>query len=442
MKKKRFFIVQTTIIAVVFALILAQGFTHFVPMRPLGGFTDKAKPVKLTFSHYYKGAYQEYLNERAKETGGFREIFIRCYNQLLYSGFNIVSNEHIVEGLNKEYYLLWYLCESKGEILSGTFPTIDSAKNVARRNVEKTLVMVDSLKNHGADFLFVFAPTKPAVYPEFMPDGYRDSISPFSMEEYYIELFKENGINHIDFFSYFKSIKDSFPYPLYPRYGTHWAESTVPMVADSIMRKIESITSFDLPTVECADWNITDQYSRQDGELENSMNLLFPVKKPMLPCPITTLSDTIGKDKPDILIVGDSYFVQIQGSSFVDAFENWDYWSYNRDIYSSNPKYNWRKVENLEDVFDVICNADIVLSIFTAPNFYEYMFGFCDMTLEMMRNGGLSMEKQIELMINQIKGNPKWFDAVKKQAEERNITLEEALHNNAVYQIKTIRAKQ
>lgn len=438
MKKKLFFIVQTTIIAVVFALILAQGFTHFIPMRPLGGFTGKAEPVELTFANYYDGTYQEYLNKKTKESGGFREFFIRSYNQMLYSGFNIVTNENVVEGLNREYYLLWYLRESKGDLLRTVFPTVDSAKIVARKNVEKTLVMVDSLKNHGTDFLFVFAPTKPAVYPEFMPDGYRDSILPFSMEEYYIELFKEYGINHIDFLSYFKSIRDSFPYPLYPRYGTHWAESTVPMVADSIMRKIESITGFDLPTVECADLNITDQYSRQDRELENAMNLLFPVRKPMLPCPITTLSDTIGKAKPNILIIGDSYFVQIQGSSFVDAFENWDYWSYNRDSYSSNPKYNLRKVENLEDAFDVICNADIVLSVFTAPNFYDYMCGFCNVTLEMMRNGGLSMEKQIELMIKKIEQDPVWLESVKKQAEEKGITLEEALYNNAVYTIKVL----
>lgn len=239
MKKKRFFIVQTTIIAVVFALILAQGFTHFIPMRPLGGFTGKADPVELTFANYYDGTYQEYLNKKTKESGGFREFFIRSYNQMLYSGFNIVTNENVVEGLNREYYLLWYLRESKGDLLRTVFPTVDSAKIVARKNMEKTLVMVDSLKNHGTDFLFVFAPTKPSVYPEFMPDEYRDSISPFSMEEYYIELFKEYGINHIDFLSYFKSIRDSFPYPLYPRYGTHWAESTIPMVADSIMRKIE-----------------------------------------------------------------------------------------------------------------------------------------------------------------------------------------------------------
>lgn len=438
MKKKLFFIVQTTIIAVVFALILAQGFTHFIPMRPLGGFTGKAEPVELTFANYYDGTYQEYLNKKTKESGGFREFFIRSYNQMLYSGFNIVTNENVVEGLNREYYLLWYLRESKGDLLRTVFPTVDSAKIVARKNVEKTLVMVDSLKNHGTDFLFVFAPTKPAVYPEFMPDGYRDSILPFSMEEYYIELFKEYGINHIDFLSYFKSIRDSFPYPLYPRYGTHWAESTIPMVADSIMRKIESITGFDLPTVECADLNITDQYSRQDRELENAMNLLFPVRKPMLPCPITTLSDTIGKAKLNILIIGDSYFVQIQGSSFVDAFENWDYWSYNRDSYSSNPKYNLRKVENLEDAFDVICNADIVLSVFTAPNFYDYMCGFCNVTLEMMRNGGLSMEKQIELMIKKIEQDPVWLESVKKQAEEKGITLEEALYNNAVYTIKVL----
>ena len=442
MKKKNVFLVLTVTIALALALTLVQGFMHFIPMRKLGGHTSEVKPVELTFSNYYEGAYQDYLNEKAKESGGFREFFIRCYNQMLYSGFNIVSNEHVVEGLNKEYYLLWYLGESRGDQMLKYFPDEDSAKSVARKNVEKTMVLIDSLKNHGTEFLFVFAPTKPAVYPEFMPDGYRDSIASFSLEEYYIKLFDEKGINYIDFYSYFKTIKDSFPYPLYTRYGTHWSESTIPMVADSIMRKIESITGYDLPTVECVDWNFTDQYSGHDDELETSMNLLFPVKKPELPRPVTALSDTIGKDKPNLLAVGDSYFIQLWESSFVKAFANWDYWHYNRDIYSSNPKYNWQKVDNLEDVFDVICDADIVLAVSTAPNFYEYMFGFCDMTLEMMRNGGLSMEKQVELMINKIKQIPDWYEGVVKQAEERNITVEEALYDNALYTVKKLSAKQ
>ena len=39
-----------------------------------------------------------------------------------------------------------------------------------------------------------------------MPQKYQEQISDFSLEEYYIELFEENDIPHIDFLSYFKDI--------------------------------------------------------------------------------------------------------------------------------------------------------------------------------------------------------------------------------------------
>ena len=48
------------------------------------------------------------------------------------------------------------------------------------------------------------------------------------------------------------------------------------------------------------------------------------------------------------------------------------------------------------------------------------------------------MEKKIELMIKKIEQDPVWLESVKKQAEEKGITLEEALYNNAVYTIKVL----
>ena len=69
MKKKNVFLVLTVTIALALALTLVQGFMHFIPMRKLGGHTSEAKPVELTFSNYYEGAYQDYLNEKATGRG-------------------------------------------------------------------------------------------------------------------------------------------------------------------------------------------------------------------------------------------------------------------------------------------------------------------------------------------------------------------------------------
>lgn len=437
-ERNRLFVRLAWGIAIILMLILVQGFTHVLPLKKLGGYVKEPKKVSLTYQSFSDGSYQDYLAERAKQKGGFKEFFVRAYNQMMHDCFGIISNQNLIKGENDEFFLRMYLDEAMGKTLIKNYSTIDSAKLVAQENVAKTLVLIDTLKNHGIAFLPVFAPTKTATYPEWLPQEYRDSISDFSLEEYYVQLFKENGINHIDFYSYFKSLKKEFPYPLYTKLGTHWAESTIPFVADSIMRKIEEITGFDLPTVECADINLTTHYSGQDKELENLMNLLFPLKKKeKLPNPKTALTDTVGKDKPNILVIADSYFVQLRRSAFIDAFANWDYWKYNKEIISSNPKYNNRKVSYLPEAYQVVDSADIILAVFTAPYLYEYLCGFCETVSDFYgEEGAVGYEKKIQAVIDQIKNDPEWMEKIKKQAKERGITMDENLRDNAIYVLK------
>ena len=345
MKKPVRYIVQFCCLAVVFVAVLLQSFTHWVEMKPLSGFTKEITEEELTFKTYYDGSYQDYLTEAAKENTGFRELFIRVYNQISYSCFGKISNDNILEGANHELFLKMYLEEVTGKRLYWFYSSVEEAKADAQKNVEATKTLIDSLHSHGTTFLFIFAPSKTAVCPELMPQEYQEAISDFSLQAYYLQLFKENDLPYIDFLSYFQSIKDNFPYPLYTRTGTHWAESTIPMVADSIYRKLEETTGYRLPSIDYLDDNITADYSVQDGELEGNLNLLFPLDKPALPRPVFALKDTLGADRPNLLVIGDSYFMQLRQSCFVDAFNHWDYWKYNRDIASSRQAYNGKEVK-------------------------------------------------------------------------------------------------
>lgn len=435
MKQKPHFLIQFVCILTVLTAILLQGFTHVVKMKPLSGYVPDEQPVELTFKTYYDGSFQNYLTDHAKRNSGFREPCIRSYNQCLFSLFGKSTNDHIITGKHKEMYLKMYLDEVTGKNFKSVYGSRETFEAQAQRDIEKTLVLIDSLRNHGTAFLFVEAPSKTWVYPENMPQEYQDSIMPFCVQDYYTKLFKENNIPHIDFLSYFKSLKGQTKYPLYTRYGTHWAESTIPFVADSVLSKIGSLIGQEMPHIVCVDENPSTHYSKQDGEIENLMNLLLPIRKPAVPQPIMTLSDTTLR-KLNILAIADSYFIQLHESCFADAFDRCEYWKYNDEVITKKIEF-LGKVKYYPDVYKVIDEVDLVLVVTTSVYAYDYMYGFCETAQNaFLERDAESMEKQIQNVIYRIKSTPEWLESVKQQAVERGVSLDEMLRLNALYAIE------
>lgn len=438
---KKHFLIQFVCILTVLTAILVQGFTHVVKMKPLAGFVPDEQPVKLSFKTYYDGTFQNYLTEHAKRNSGFREFCIRSYNQCLFSLFSKPTNNTIVPGIDKEMYLQIYLNEIKGKTLKDCYGSEEYFKSKAQENIAKTLVLIDSLRQHNTAFLFVEAPSKTWVYPEYMPQEYQDSIMSFCVQDYYTQLFKENGIPHIDFLSYFKSLKGQTEYPLYTRYGTHWAESTIPFVADSILSKIGSLIGQEMPHIVCVDENLTTSYSKQDGEIESLMNLLLPIRKPAIPQPIMVLSDTTLR-KPNILVIADSYFIQLHESCFADAFDRCEYWKYNDEVITKNIDF-LGKVNQYIEAYHVIDEVDLVMVVNTSVYAYDYMFGFCETANEaFLDHDGMRKQKLIEETIERIKSVPEWLESVRQQAIERGVSLDEMLRLNAIYAIEMDKQKQ
>ena len=432
---KKHFLIQFLCISVLLLAVLVQGLTHAVPLKPLGGFTDELTKDTLSFKTYYDGSYQAFLTQYAKEHTGFREFFIRNYNQVMYSCFGKITNTNVVKGRHNELFLDMYLNEATGKRLLDEYGSIETAQAEARKNVEETLRLIDTLQQHGTKFLFVFCPTKCAVYPETMPRFHKNQ--EFSLEEYYIELFKEHDIPHIDFLSWFQAIKDTVPYRLYTPSGTHWAQWTMPFVADSILRKLESVTGYELPRIQLIDENLSTEYTLQDAELMENMNLLFPIPTPAMPRPVFTLTDTLGKDRPNLLVIADSYFYTLRTTCFVDAFNHWDYWVYNREVQSSRECYDGYMLQWVFDAEEILEDADIVMAVFTAPMLYDYMFGFPEFVQEQFAHGPATDEEAIQNIIQHIYSTPEWYQTIEQEADEKGRTVEENLRKHAEYMFNT-----
>ena len=434
MNNGRHHIIQFTCIMALLSAIVVQGFTGVVKMRPMSPYIDQLQVVKqdLTFEHYRDGSYQMYLAQNAWKKSGFREFFSRCYNQVAFL-FGKIANKNVKKGSHNELFLTGNLDDITGKLLTDRYGSIENAKADAQKNVKETLALIDTLRQHGTEFLFVFCPTKTAVYPEYMPKPYKDNISDFRLADYYVELFKENGIPHIDFYNYFISIKDSAPYPLYTQTGCHWAESSIPMVADSIFRKIESITDYKLPSINYVDPNLSSHYSGHDSELETHIDLLFPMHNPKLPRPVITLTDTLGKDRPSLLVVGDGYFAPLLESCFIDAFDPWDFWIYNNLSNSSRPSNKWKYLDQLFNTAETLEQADIVIALYTSNYLFNYMSGFTHTAQELFQKGVTGEQEALEIIMRRIMDDPKWMQAVEQQAQERGISVEENLIKNAKY---------
>lgn len=352
---------------------------------------------------------------------------------------NPPSNENVLVGRHQELFHPMFIRDITGQRLLWDYANEDEAKADARAKVETTLTLIDSLHRHGKEFLFIFAPTKTAVYPEYLPRKIRRQVSDFSLEAYYIQLFKENNIPHIDFYTYFQDLKKTYPYPLFSRTGCHWAQGTMPLVGDTILRKIEDLTGMQLPDIEIIDINLTTDYTAQDAELELLPDSNPPPRKP-LPRPLCALKDTSGKDRPKLLVVGDGDFVPLKKSCFVEAFTQCDFWCYNRDIYSTRPDFTPSKLEEYPFAYEMLEEADVVMGIMTAPYFYQYFFDFEETAFRLWRNGPLNNEEILERKMEEIKKNSDWYEAIVKQAQERGIPVEENLRRNALYVIQTQKA--
>lgn len=399
-------------------LLIIPLFQYFVPTieeKPLlGEFKLAEKPDSMLenwFSGDFQIKYEKYFNDYM----GFRNFFVKVNNQMDYSFFNISHADKVVVG--KDNYLY------EKNYIEAYFGTDFAGEKQIETNIKTLKNIHNTLKNKGKELIIVFAPSKASYLPEFLPaknDGRKRSTTNY-------EVLKKHLINQkfnfVDFDGLFIQMKDTTKYPLYSKTGVHWSNYGMTLAFDSLIRYMENVKQISLPDLKITNIEQPDTTRDTDYDIASAMNLLFTIPQFKLAYPIVTFETKPNTVKPKAIVIGDSYYFNIFNAYDKFVFSEIQFWYYLKSVHQHN-----QAVKDISeiDITQEIEKTDFVIILATELNLNWFPFGFNEKYSTVDESEILKIEIEI-------KNTPQWFELIKKQATQRNLSVEQILRENAIY---------
>lgn len=165
---------------------------------------------------------------------------MRLRNQAAYSAWHELLTPGLVLGKDQNIYQQGPADAYLGRDFIGE-------AEIARRARRLRLVQ-DSLQAHGTQLLFLIAPGKTRLQPQYLADS--SATQPKGPTNYDVvrAQFAKQGVHTLDAAALLLRWRDAgAAYPLFPRTGTHWSGYAVAHVAYTLFRRLESRTGHDLP---------------------------------------------------------------------------------------------------------------------------------------------------------------------------------------------------
>lgn len=355
---------------------LIQTKVNYFEVQPLNGSFATQDFPKFSIENWFNGIYQEEKQTYLNENFGFRPAFVRFYNQSYYSVFNIARANSVIIGKEDYLYEENYILAHLGRNFIG--------HSEISKTVDKIEVVSNALRKKGIDLVIVFAPGKGSFYPEYIPDEYNPSKITTTNYEVYCKKLARSDIHFLDFNAWFRTMKSSSPYPLYPKTGIHWSKYGEVLAADSMIKYINSvhpqkqIAGLKIGTIETS--NVVRD---TDDDIEKGMNLMFNISDLTMAYPhFEVLKNS--KNPPTIMTVADSYYWGIFNWGLSrDAFNNGQFWFYNELIY---PESFEKEMHSKDiDIQREVEKNDVVIILTTDANLHKFPFGFIDRLYEVYK---------------------------------------------------------
>ena len=432
--KKIWFVI---LLALLF-LPMLQTFFHFVNEKPLdGAFVEAKKPV-ITPKTLFNETAQDSLMTWYTEQTGFRKPMIRLNNQLLYSAFGKVSAIGPVKG-NDDYTFIEesYIISYTGETYLGN-ETIE-------KNTRQIKLIQDMLRTKGITLLPVFVLGKASYYPELIPEKYIVKRHETNNYQEYLKAFDEQGVEMIDFNRWLCAQKGTEAHPIYCNLSAHWTVYAASLAMDSLVHYMENKTQQEQAQFHIEGFDTT-YLMNQDDDLYRMMNLLLPMKHNTIDQPKFGFTEGY---KPRVLAISDSYWWTVYAWNVAlpqNLFRPGDFWFYNKTVYPERtPVQNVESVDYKQEIED----QEFVLLVCTEATNHLWPYGFIERYLSGYDNVFRYKEPEqydaadslyfvyrnaeIEKNIQRIKDTPEWMESITRQADEKGITVEQSLWDNAEY---------
>ena len=439
--KKRIPPILCIITLLVFLAIFLQGKFRFVDIKQLNGAEERIKKPNFSFTSCKNGEYQAGIERYSKENFGFRESLIRFYHQYLYSLFGKDATKGFVTGKDGMLFEESYILSYTGQTFVGKGKVDEVSSRIK--------LIQDMLAARNVTLLTVLAPGKGSFYPELIPDYYLEKANETNNYKEYVNDFDSIGINYIDFNRYFCNMKDTASKAIYCNLGAHWTIYAASLAMDSLAGYMEGKTGKKHAHLAFDGFTISDSLINQDDDIYKSMNLMFPLKHNRIDNPILKFNEGY---KPKVLAISDSYWWTVWAWNVAipqNIFSDGGFWFYNKTIYPErNPVQNVDEVNYRQEIEQ----QEFVLLVTTEATNHLYPFDFCNRYLTSFDDAfdakspddydaadsiyATYRQRMIAGIKDEIKANPEWFENVRNQAQEKNISEDESVEANAVYTYK------
>lgn len=423
----------------VFCLVLAIpfifSFTGLNRKINLKGTVELAdKPVLQTenwLSGNFQAEYEKYINDNI----GFRPVFVRIRNQVLFSLFNELSAVYVIKGKDNYLYETNYIKAYNGTDFIG----VDSIyyKSLQIKKLQ------DSLQQYGTDLIICLAAGKGSFYPEYFPDEYKLPLTDSTNQKFYVKAFEELGVNFVDFNKWFVEMKDTSRCCLYPKYGIHWSEHGMLLATDSLISYVENLHGVDLPDIKPSNYKVTRDLNNTDYDVADGLNLLFKLPADPMCYPEVNWESPAGKDSTKVVVIADSFYWSMYGTGvWHQSFRPGGFWYYNRLVYPESFEQQL-EVKDL-NLRQAIKNTDVFIVMVTEANLPKFPWGFVKNTLAAFSPGydtiffekreeEARFKKELRNHIFVIRNNEDWMKTIREKAKKQGISVDSMVVRDAMW---------
>lgn len=349
-----------SLIAIFLILTIIQEHTRFIHIKRLGGYTITPPKIEFSFQKFISGKYQSELDYHLKHKLGFKEFYIRTYNEYIYD-------------INKETRAMDVYCGKEG-FLYGSFKTYFGQDYKGERHIDSVIarykLLKDYLESRGKTLLTFITPYKQDIYPEYFPEEFETITPQTTNYEYFTKSFKSANIDFIDFNAYAKSIKDTVSFPIFTKHGVHWSYYMSYLGMDTIVSTLKK-KGYKIPQHKISKKWTTTKPRGDEYDMGNLLNIArqLPTEERKQIMLEYLEPDT---SAPNLIVVADSFWWQISNQGFpAYLFKNYEYWYYGNTIYDKD----WQ-VKNIKDISlsQRVDDYDIFLFLFGPWTFTKFPF--------------------------------------------------------------------
>ena len=301
---------------------------NIVPSTILSGEEEAPTRNKWSVTGWLDGSFQEQYGKRRDARLGLRSHMVKTYNQLHYSLFHrVVSTKGTNVVIGKENWLY-----EKVYIDKLHRPARDDGTLIDSR-VRGLRTLQDQLEERGISFVYIIAPSKAEVYPEYIPDKLLKKPLPLDTATDYRQAraaLEKHGVNFVDSHTLFLQEKQEKRYQLFGPSGVHWNKYGAYLAWKNLeqLLKEQLKVPLQIPPLEQVVSRPSDYI---EADLGGLLNLWDPaLTSPVTDYPVFTDLKTENRKKPTLLIVGDSFMFTlldiIAKAGFITDTDAWFYY--------------------------------------------------------------------------------------------------------------------